>query len=207
VPRVAGAVAAAWAALFWGIVESHVKGLGSSHGHDVADAVKKINEEVSPLGYEVGVELQGESDRRPTVVLTAGGIHAYVPTVLALWSMAPASLHVVAFRPPLEDAIDGSMEIRTGGGKITVGSVGFHTERTDDRRHDVTVYFPSHVLVDTDGEERVTLAFALLDHILGEYVVISKVGRVSVASVGREMAWGSLITAATLHARITADAD
>jgi hypothetical protein len=191
------------AARFWAVVRRIVG--SESLGPDikqVAAAVRRVNEAIAPFGYDVGVEF-GWENLESFVVITAGGVRAVVPNVVELVRAAPEDLRVRAFRPSLSDRQLGSMYLTTPRGPLFFRDVGFRVQRGHRGRTDVIAFLPEQFL--GDGEDMAGLPnaiFQILDHVLGEYIVITKVGAIEVAAIGREEFFGKLLSPAGLKTRL-----
>lgn len=133
------------------------------------DAMTQIDAEIMRVHVEIGAELAPGTPPEPhTLVLTAHGIREHAPLVETLVAAAPKidGWKVVAFRPRMAMA---TIEV----GETTVATADVRVVATQQGSMiDAVVYVPS------GQEDPALVALPILDHYLGEYDAMMKLGAI-----------------------------
>lgn len=130
---------------------------------------------------------QGSADasgRRTTLEVTGGGIRRAIPAVLGVVDAAPADVterfHVHAFRARAVDST--GLSVRVGSTALsadTVRWISIPTPGRPDVCH-LTVFVPGWLEALGDespyNEQRLQAVFLLLDHVVGEFAVMTQLG-------------------------------
>jgi hypothetical protein len=113
-----------------------------------------------------------KSSRQREFVISAEGIRAVFPAVAALVSVAPAleRWNFVAFRPRI-DAADIAFETVE-----LAATEAFFAGEVREGHVDLTVFLPDRLF--SDDRVRLALCFLMLDGVLGEYDVATKIGKI-----------------------------
>lgn len=118
------------------------------------------------------VKLEIGAGTPPQVVLSADGVSENIPLVIAAAKTAPKTdaFQVVTFRQPSSDAFT----LDVGGTQISSDTVLASVEGQHDGFIDLTIYIP--LPADAAREDFLAIGYLILDHVLGEYVVMTKLG-------------------------------
>ena len=135
-------------------------------------AISKIGDMLHKVNSDLSWGMVPPSQDNPgRFEVSAGGIRSVIPAVLAVVEAAPQlpNWHVVAFKQPVEDIqlIYAGQEIDSS--TVTCQEVGRNGELID-----LNVYVP--LPVDAPKKLIGEIGFIVLDHTLGEYVVMTKIG-------------------------------
>lgn len=154
----------------------------------------KLAEVDANLTCEVGKLSEGQFD----FVVSCGGISEGIPAVQALCAAAPAipDWQVTAFKQPKN--MDWS--IRLGEMEINPLEVRAWFDDEDPNRVDVALLFPAYDEEWHDAFGNIT--FILLDNLIGEYGVMTRIGGVEFGAIEDAADPGSLVTLEELKAVI-----
>jgi hypothetical protein len=133
--------------------------------NDLGNQLRKINED---LTFEFSAEIK---NGKREFIISADGIRSAFPDVIKLVESAPTldKWKIIAFRPRKANTV---LEFNNG---ITLGvhDIFFSYEITDDQKIGVTLYVKG---LNEDKNEMTGAIFVLLDCVLGEYDVETKLG-------------------------------
>jgi len=160
---------------FWTWFGEHAKEIGTITKGDepIAEALVAELQKVDPgLTLELGTTMSPKE-----LIISAAGIAGRFPTVKRLVAAAPKmpGWKVIAFRPRKNlDAID------VAGRTYKMSELRFLAAATPERKVDVAIFAPG-------GDDKSTrfAVYLLLDTLLGEYDVETRVAEVEVADVKR----------------------
>ena len=138
---------------------------------DLATALHRVHPELV-----WGLAPPRDESSRWTIEISAGGLKGMIPTVQSLVQAAPdmSGWRVAAFKQPMPD-----FEVLLGAAKEKVDSscVMVHPKPVADGKYDLDVFLPTPA-----GFPKTKLAelgFIFLDHILGEYAVMTRIGELT----------------------------
>ncbi len=142
--------------------------LFASEPHRVCKLVSKELAKVKPLAFEFGPGTNGKSD----FIISADGIRKDFPSVAALCKAAPElqKWNIIAFRQ--HQQIQGT--ILTHGISVDIDDCAFAAEKTEEGLIDLVLYMKG--LTPQTFEAYGTAGFLLLDTMLGEFDVATKLG-------------------------------
>lgn len=122
-----------------------------------------------------GIAISADGTNR-TLEISAGGLKSLIPTVRSLVDAAPAieGWQVVAFKQPSPNF---SVAISGIDGEITSATVLVSPRLAADGKFDLEVFVP--VPAGCPREKIGELGFIFLDHTLGEYAVMTRIGELS----------------------------
>lgn len=157
---------------------------GAMRGEETSEFVA-LAAALSKVHPDLLLIVGGPNIERPEIVISAGGLTEVIPHVLAIVDAAPPRVRdrfgVRAFRPRV---LDARQRIRTKGAEV--GAEDIHWSAVQHRRPrnrcDLTLYVPGYIDALPSGSvanERVCSgAFLLLDHLLGEWAVMTQIGAI-----------------------------
>jgi hypothetical protein len=157
-------------------------------GNELAAELHRVH---PALTWEVGPTTTGRRD----FVLSADGIKAAFPSVIALGHSAPALPHwnLIRFRPPRPDVT----RIKVAGVELDSKQLEFLSE-PDGAKVGLTISVPGYKPTPAKSYEQAI--FLLLDTILGEYAVETAIGFVNIIGPEKRPAgrWRPLPTLPTV---------
>lgn len=132
---------------------------------------ESLEEELSRVHKGLMFEVCGSFDS-PVLVISADGIRAHIPHVLAVVRRAPAdqAWKIISFRQRTVDAFILNFNELSIDSTILWFELSIREEMID-----IRVHFPSGT--DIESRSAVHCAFIVLDQLLGEYDVMTKMGR------------------------------
>lgn len=135
-----------------------------SHQAELGKRLQRINKE---LTWGVSAGSNGEAS---TLEISASGIPQLIPIVQAVVGASPdiPGWNFVAFRQPAE-----TFSIKMGSNEISPQSVYWDKLAETSGRVDIALYLPL-----PDHLARIKMGFIVLDHSLGEYLVMTRVGAI-----------------------------
>ena len=155
---------------FWQWVEANLDGLQNLENQKLYRQACDLCERA--FG-EVIFEFQ--AGEPPTVTLSADGIRERIDAVRRACATVPQTnaFRVVAFRQPA----DGDFSIQLPDQSLSAHSVRVSLHGTyEDQTLALTLYLP--LPADAGKDDFSLLGFLILDHVLGEYVVLTRVGTI-----------------------------
>jgi hypothetical protein len=176
--NVAGTDRRASTAAFWAWFEKNAATLRAEK--DLRRTMDTISAELGKVHPEVFAEIAGfgrlGDDRE--LVISVDGKREVFPVVQEIYAARPkvAGWTIVAFRPR-RDPTDPFV-IEMNGKKLDARSMKFTAARNGDKL-DVAVFVPGF----TTLEELGGVAFILLDHLVGEYDMETRIGGISFAAI------------------------
>lgn len=156
---------------FWAWFVAHADALRADK--DVVKTMETIGAELEKAHPGVFAEIGADGDNR-MLVLSVDGKKDLFPAVLEIFAARPtvSGWSIVAFRQRAKPG-DQALNIDMGGKKIAPTDLRFVATPAGGKL-DVVVYIPGY----TTDEEMGSLGFVLLDHMLGEYDVETKIGAI-----------------------------
>ena len=141
----------------------------------VQQLITKIKEYNHVLTFEIG----GLGDGPLEFVISCDGIKSGIPVVEKLVNSAPQipGIKVIKFRQPKDDAL----EIQIGDLKISANDV-FFQYKIDNNIH-LQFFIPGYR---SDDQRYAQITFILLDNLIGEYFVMTKVGTIDFQKIQAE---------------------
>jgi len=162
-------------AAFWAWFQNKAAALRADK--DLLRTMETINEELEVVHDGVFGEIEGRDDDR-TLVITADGQRELFPAVQEIYAARPQVPRwtIVAFRPRRDDP--GDIEIELDGRKHHPRRMKF-TGARDGKKVAITVFVPWF----TTREELGQADLIVLDHLVGEYDLKTKVGDIRWANI------------------------
>lgn len=147
---------------------------------DLRGVMEKINVELAKVDDGVFAEIGVDGDAR-TLVLTADGKRRLFPVVQELYAARPTvpGWSIVAFRQRAKPG-QPPMRIELGRTKVSPDDVKL-VGKPNGNKLDIDVYIPGFTTTDQMGE----IGFLLLDHVLGEYDMETRIGVVEFHAIGK----------------------
>ena len=159
-------------AAFWTWFADHATELANDSG--LVRAMTRINDQLQPTHPGIFVELGVEGQRR-TLVITADGDRANFAMVQAVYRARPmvAGWNIVAFR----QRDNASTAIEIDGASLDPATMTFVAGREGDKLS-IRVYVPAFA-----GERMKVGLYVVLDHIVGEYDMETRIGGIDFAPI------------------------
>lgn len=162
-------------ATFWNWFTENAAALRTED--DLQHVMERVSAEVERVNPGVFAEIGRAGDNRE-LVLTADGNKDLFPIVQELYARRPrvAGWNVVAFR----QRGDLSLSIEFGGRSVALRSLKF-VAVTDGSKLDVEVFIPGFTTMEEMGQ----MGFVILDHVVGEYDMETKVRAVELSAIDK----------------------
>jgi hypothetical protein len=141
----------------------------------IQQIITKIKEYNQILTFEIG----GRNDGPMEFVISCDGIRSGIPVVERLADSAPEieDIKVIKFRQPKDDAL----EIQIGDLKLSANDI-FFQYRIDKKIH-LQFFIPGYT---NDDQRYGQITFILLDNLIGEYYVMTKIGAIDFQKIQAE---------------------
>jgi hypothetical protein len=135
-----------------------------------------LDHELGRVAKGLQFAFDGGGDGTREFVISADGDRDRIPAVQKLAEAAPAlpGWKIVAFRPRLSSP--GDLSLHVPDVEISVSNVWFMLQAEGDRIH-VALGIPG--AEGRDEKDNYVIAFLLLDNLLGEYDVMTRVGQIA----------------------------
>ncbi len=163
---------------FWNWFEKNANRITKAvDRQDHAVVIRELGDRIAKAAPGVVHEIGRFNDHTVELILSADGIQANIPGVLALTNTAPRldGFVFTAFRRrwpnPFLSVFDAN---------IAVEDLRYVAEDGGDGRLDLTLYLRGP----WDQRQRTMIGFLMLDQALGEYDVMTGLGRIAIESAG-----------------------
>ena len=157
-------------------------GVLSADGKSSESAQKALSESLQRVSADLvwGVGGGNESDPRMVFEISAGGLSSLATEVMALVDAAPefTNWKIVAFKQPQPDF---AVSIGHGLESIDSNTVKVWATPQGDGHYDLQVFLP--VPADFPAKMLPEVGFIMLDHVLGEYAVMTRIGDLKFQSI------------------------
>ena len=152
-----------------------MSGILSSGGKSSESAQKALSASLQRVSPDLvwGVGGGSEGDSRMVLEISAGGLSSLAADVTALVSAAPEvpNWKIVAFKQPQPDF---AVSIGEGHESIDSNSVKVWATPRNDGHYDLQIFLP--VPADFPAKMLPEVGFIMLDHVLGEFAVMTRMG-------------------------------
>jgi hypothetical protein len=174
-------------ATFWAWFTDHAAALRAEK--DLRKTMTEISDELEKASPGVFAEIGGDGDNR-TLVLSVDGKKDLFPQVMELHDARPTvpGWTIVAFRQRAKPG-DPGLTLEMGDQKIEPGKMKFAGTRAG-AKLDIDVFIPGHA---TD-KEMARIGFVILDHVVGEYDMETKIGGIEFAPLDKAPAGAKPLT-------------
>ena len=161
-------------ARFWKWFSAHASDLRDSP--DLQQSMLTIGDEIGKVEKGVFAEIE-KGDPDPTLVITADGDRRLFPVVKQIHAARPAVLgwKIVAFRQRMDPG--SSFAIEMDGKKLDPATMKVVAQKEGDRLA-IVVYVPGFTRLEDYGPA----PYVVLDHVVGEYDMETKIGAIDWAS-------------------------
>jgi hypothetical protein len=178
-PPTAPAKAASPTAEFWSWFATNGPALRADK--DLRHTMDAISKELEKVHPGVFAEIGGDGDNR-TLVLSVDGKKELFPAVQELYAARPTvpGWTIVAFRQRAKPG-DPALTIELGDRKLDPKLVKVVATPAADKKLDIVVYIPGF----TTNDEMGSLGFVILDHVVGEYDMETRIAGVDFAPLDK----------------------
>jgi hypothetical protein len=164
-------------ATFWKWFVQHAVELRTDE--DMQHAMERIGVELAKVDAGLIAEVAADGDAR-TLVISADGNPDLFPAVQRVYGSRPTKIDgwsVVAFRPRMKPGEEGFV-LKFGDRELAARDLKFVATPAG-KKLDIAVFVPGY----TTREETGPVAYLLLDHVVGEYDMETKIGVIDFASI------------------------
>jgi hypothetical protein len=148
---------------------------------DARETMNRISDELKKIDQGVFAEIRIQGEDR-TLVITADGNRKLFPIVEEIFAARPtvAGWDIVAFRQRAKDG-EPALRVEMSGKKLDAENVKFVGKSGGELKLDIDVFMPGF----TNEKDMAQVGYVLLDHVVGEYDMETKIGAITFAPIAK----------------------